>query len=124
MAKTCKWRLTLTPLPRYINATTPYGYAPVYKCVREDSAVVRVSRSSHAHVPSEGIVPKYGSESLRPAGRIDDSVVVNLVEVVTTILVGMRYKLAHYLRGRVLQVRKGEAPTRQSDRSMRRRSAI
>lgn len=80
--------------------------APVYKCVREDSAVVRVSRPGHAHILSEGVVPKNCRESLGPTGRIDDRIIVDLVEVVAAILVSLLYKLAHYLRGRLLQARK------------------
>lgn len=69
----------------------------------EDPAVVRVRRPGDAHVSTERVVPQLSREDLRPAESVDEGVVVDLVEVVAAIIVGVLHERADHVRRRVLE---------------------
>lgn len=62
----------------------------------EDPDVVRICRSRYSHVISEWIVAESACESVGPATRVHDRVIVDLIEVVTTVIICLLYQLAHH----------------------------
>lgn len=74
----------------------------MHERVCENPHVVGVRRSRHSDVCAQRIVPENPGQGLSPPGRVHDGVVVDLVEVVATILVRLLYQCANYPGRRVL----------------------
>lgn len=74
--------------------------------VSQNSTVVGVGRPSHADVSPERVTPQSLREKFGPSRCVDESVVVNLVEVVAPVIVRLLDKGADHVRRRVLQAKK------------------
>lgn len=75
---------------------------PVHERVGENPSIVGIRRSGHTHVPPEGVRPQDRRERSRPAERVHDRIVINLVEVVTSVVVCILDEGAHHVRRRIL----------------------
>lgn len=84
------------PLPLWLPVVLQHKIVPVHECMGEDPDVVRICRSRYSHVVTEGIVAESAHEDVGPAARVHDGVIVDLIEVVTTVVVRLLYQLAHH----------------------------
>lgn len=77
----------------------------MHEGVRENPSVVRVGRSRHANVRPERVGQEDPRERRGPVGGVDVGVVVDLVEVIAAVVVGVFDQRAHHVRRRVLRAR-------------------
>lgn len=77
-------------------------HPPVHERMREDPGVVGVCRPGHPHVFTAGVVAENTCQGLGPAARLNDGIIIDLVEVVTPVFVRFLYQLAHHPRRCVL----------------------
>ena len=76
----------------------------MHKGVGENPSVVGIRRAGNANVRPERVGQEHPREGLGPIGRVDVRVVVDLVEVVAPVVVGILDQRAHHVRRRVLRI--------------------